>query len=121
MTADDLKALIRTVPDFPKPGILFRDITTLIADGQGFAATIALLAEQAQAAGPALASQLPTLEAAALEALARRGWQPDYLTVRRRSDLQLPQAGDTSLVALGAARVGTTRLIDNLEFTSISP
>lgn len=51
MTAEDLKALIRTVPDFPKPGILFRDITTLIADGQGFAATIALLAEQAQAAG----------------------------------------------------------------------
>ena len=51
MTADDLKALIRTVPDFPKPGILFRDITTLIADGQGFAATIALLAGQAQAAG----------------------------------------------------------------------
>jgi len=79
------------------------------------------LAEQAEAAGPALTSQLPTLEAAALKALAERGWQPDYLTVRRRSDLQLPQAGDTSLVALGAARVGTTRLIDNLEFTSISP
>ena len=74
------------------------------------------LAEQAEAAGPALTSQLPTLEAAALKALAERGWQPDYLTVRRRSDLQLPQAGDTSLVALGAARVGTTRLIDNLEF-----
>ena len=79
------------------------------------------LAEQAEAAGPALTSQLPALEAAALKALAERGWQPDYLTVRRRSDLQLPQAGDTSLVALGAARVGTTRLIDNLEFTSISP
>ena len=79
------------------------------------------LAEQAEAAGPALASQLPALEAAALKALAERGWQPDYLTVRRRSDLQLPQAGDTSLVALGAARVGTTRLIDNLEFTRISP
>ncbi len=35
MTADDLKALIRTVPDFPQPGILFRDITTLLADGRG--------------------------------------------------------------------------------------
>ena len=79
------------------------------------------LAEQAEAAGPALTSQLPALEAAALKALAQRGWQPDYLTVRRRSDLQLPQAGDTSLVVLGAARVGTTRLIDNLEFTNISP
>ena len=50
MTPADLKALIRTVPDFPKPGILFRDITTLIAHGQGFAATIDLLAEQTLAA-----------------------------------------------------------------------
>ena len=48
------------------------------------------------------------------EALAARGWQPDYLTVRRRSDLQPPQAGD-ALVVLGAARLGTTRLIDNFE------
>ena len=79
------------------------------------------LAEQAQAAGPALASQLPTLEATALEALARRGWQPDYLTVRRRSDLQVPQAGDTALVALAAARLGSTRLIDNLDFTHAGP
>ena len=79
------------------------------------------LAEQAQAAGPTLASQLPTLEATALEALARRGWQPDYLTVRRRSDLQVPQAGDTALVALAAARLGGTRLIDNLEFTHAGP
>jgi len=31
MTPQDLKALIRAVPDFPKPGILFRDVTTLIA------------------------------------------------------------------------------------------
>ena len=51
MTPADLKALIRTVPDFPKVGILFRDITTLIANGPGFAATIDLLAEQARGAG----------------------------------------------------------------------
>ncbi|MEJ6020724.1 pantoate--beta-alanine ligase [Ramlibacter sp. PS4R-6] len=54
-------------------------------------------------------------EADATTSLARRGWQPDYLTVRRRADLQAPAEGDT-LVALGAARLGTTRLIDNLEF-----
>jgi adenine phosphoribosyltransferase len=51
VTQDQLKALIRTVPDFPKPGILFRDITTLIGDGPGLAAAVALLAEQAEAAG----------------------------------------------------------------------
>ena len=58
------------------------------------------------------------LEAQVEEQLAARGWKPDYLTVRRQSDLQSPLASDapSSLVALGAAKLGTTRLIDNLEF-----
>ena len=51
MTADQLKALIRTVPDFPAAGIQFRDITTLIADGAGLRAAVAHLAERARAAG----------------------------------------------------------------------
>ena len=42
---DDLAARIRTVPDYPVPGIQFRDITTLLLDGPGFAATIARLAD----------------------------------------------------------------------------
>ncbi|WP_230481887.1 adenine phosphoribosyltransferase [Sphingomonas sp. Leaf21] len=41
---DDLKALIRTIPDFPKPGIQFRDITTLLLDPGGFATTVARMA-----------------------------------------------------------------------------
>ncbi|HEV2279057.1 MAG TPA: adenine phosphoribosyltransferase [Acidobacteriaceae bacterium] len=47
MTTDcePLKALIRTVPDFPKPGILFYDITTLLKDPKGFAALIDALAQ----------------------------------------------------------------------------
>jgi pantoate--beta-alanine ligase len=57
---------------------------------------------------------LQALERAALEQLNARGWKTDYLTVRRRSDLQTPQAGD-ALVALGASRLGNTRLIDNIE------
>ncbi|MBY0453372.1 MAG: pantoate--beta-alanine ligase [Burkholderiaceae bacterium] len=72
------------------------------------------LAHHAQAAAHALPAQLPTLEAHAMAGLTARGWQPDYLTVRRRSDLQPPQAGD-ALVVLGAARLGHTRLIDNFE------
>ena len=41
MTQDvDIRALIRTVPDFPKPGILFRDITTLLRDAEGFQAVV---------------------------------------------------------------------------------
>ena len=55
------------------------------------------------------------IEAEAMASLAQRGWKPDYMTVRRRVDLQAPAQGD-SLVALGAAKLGATRLIDNLEF-----
>lgn len=64
------------------------------------------------------AADIAALEAQAMNQLAARGWQPDYLTLRRRSDLQAPTAQDAtgSLVALGAARLGKTRLIDNLEY-----
>ncbi len=41
----DLKHLIRTIPDYPKPGIMFRDVTTLMADGPGFKAAIDALAK----------------------------------------------------------------------------
>ena len=39
MTLNDIRALIRDVPDFPKPGILYKDITPLLADPNGLAAT----------------------------------------------------------------------------------
>jgi adenine phosphoribosyltransferase len=42
---EPLKTLVRTVPDFPKPGILFYDITTLLKDPRGFAALIDTLAQ----------------------------------------------------------------------------
>lgn len=48
MTADELKALVRTVPDFPATGIQFRDITTLLAHGEGLAASVAALTEMAR-------------------------------------------------------------------------
>jgi len=72
------------------------------------------LGHEALACGTQLPSLLLQLEAQAMDALRQRGWQPDYLTVRRRQDLQAPQAGD-ALVVLGAAKLGATRLIDNLE------
>jgi pantoate--beta-alanine ligase len=52
----------------------------------------------------------------AIKKLVASGWKPDYVEVRRRGDLAPPQAGDRELVALAAARLGETRLIDNLEF-----
>jgi pantoate--beta-alanine ligase len=55
-----------------------------------------------------------SLEREAQEFLAARGWQPDYVAVRRRNDLCEPTTGEP-LVALAAARLGGTRLIDNRE------
>jgi pantoate--beta-alanine ligase len=46
--------------------------------------------------------------------LAARGWKPDYVAIRRQQDLGEPSEGEP-LVALAAARLGSTRLIDNLE------
>ena len=76
--------------------------------------TLRELGRDALAAASALSTHLPALEAKAMSALSQRDWQPDYLTVRRRHDLQAPQAGD-ALVVLGAAKLGSTRLIDNFE------
>lgn len=55
-------------------------------------------------------------ERLAHEALAARGWKVDYIAVRRAADLALPAAGErTTRVVLGAATLGTTRLIDNID------
>ena len=62
------------------------------------------------------ATDFAALEAQALQTLSSAGWQPDYMTVRRQADLQPPAPGD-AMVVLGAARLGGTRLIDNLEIT----
>jgi pantoate--beta-alanine ligase len=48
--------------------------------------------------------------------LEQAGWQPDYVEIRRQRDLAVPRAGESKLVVLGAARLGGTRLIDNVEF-----
>jgi pantoate--beta-alanine ligase len=59
------------------------------------------------------------LEHKAMADLAGRGWKPDYISIRKQIDLQPPTAGDLAekapLVVLAAAKLGTTRLIDNLE------
>jgi len=54
------------------------------------------------------------IESQALSTLTGQGLQPDYVAIRRQVDLGLPQPGD-ALVVLAAARIGQTRLIDNLE------
>jgi pantoate--beta-alanine ligase len=108
--------------------IIARD-TCRAADGLALSSRNGYLTETERAEAPRLHRQLSALaaavrggarnfaelEAAALLELERHGWRPDYLTVRRRADLQPPQRDDDALVALAAARLGTTRLIDNIE------
>ena len=60
-------------------------------------------------------SEWRRLEREAQCELDARGWKTDYVAVRRQRDLQSPAAPDEPLVVLGAARLGSTRLIDNLE------
>jgi pantoate--beta-alanine ligase len=60
------------------------------------------------------ATGLARLENHAMQQLSQSGWRPDYVAVRRQADLQAPQADDAKVV-LAAARLGATRLIDNME------
>ena len=57
------------------------------------------------------------MELDAMAMLAGRQWVPDYIAVRRQFDLAVPTPDDRDLVVLAAARLGKTRLIDNVELT----
>ena len=90
-------------------------------DGLALSSRNAYLSPEERAEAPRLhrllqqvAAGMPAGEASA--ALAAAGWQPDYVEVRRRADLGAPGVRDKELVVLAAARLGGTRLIDNLEF-----
>jgi pantoate--beta-alanine ligase len=72
------------------------------------------LSLKAMAASVKAGMDIATIEAQAMDALSRRGWKPDYMSVRRRADLQAPD-GEGPWVVVGAARLGATRLIDNIE------
>jgi len=104
MTPEQLKALVRTVPDFPQPGILFRDITTLIGNGPGFAATVALLAEQAEAAGAGLIAGMEArgfIFGAAVAARLGIG----FLPVRKPGKLPVPAVGIDYALEYGRDRL----------------
>ena len=51
MTAEYIKSVVKTVPDYPKPGILFRDVTSVLEDHKAFSNCISLLVEKYQGMG----------------------------------------------------------------------
>ena len=92
------------------------------ADGLAMSSRNGYLSKQERAEAPRLYRVLQDVAEKrissdeAMAVLANAGWKPDYVEVRRRSDLALPQTRDRELVVLAAARLGATRLIDNVEF-----
>ena len=77
-------------------------------------ATLKTVAQALRANTALDAAGISRLESQAMQTLSNAGWRPDYVAVRRQADLQPPRGGD-ALVVLAAARLGATRLIDNLE------
>ena len=78
--------------------------------------TLEVLRQEILSLGPSDPKQLLALEKKAKEGLIARGWQPDYIAIRRQKDLLIPSEIESEpLVILAAAKLGKTRLIDNLE------
>ena len=109
------------VRQFNLPVEIVAGETTREADGLAMSSRNGYLSRAERAEAPRLHRVLQKVSQgldpdAAMQELAAAGWKPDYVEIRRRSDLAKPQAGERALVVLAAARIGETRLIDNLEF-----
>ena len=92
MSVDELKALVRTVPDFPHQGIQFRDITTLIGHSSGLAASVHHLAQMARAVG---ADKIAGMEARGFIFGAAVAVQlgVGFIPVRKAGKLPVPTIG----------------------------
>ncbi|AKH43425.1 adenine phosphoribosyltransferase [Altererythrobacter atlanticus] len=104
MSPEDLKALVRTVPDFPARGIQFRDITTLIAHGQGLAATMDHLVAYASKADVAAIAGIEArgfIFGAAIAARMGLGFIP----LRKAGKLPVPSIGIDYDLEYGKARI----------------
>ncbi len=104
MDQDGLKALIRTVPDFPKSGIQFRDITTLLGHGDGLAASVRALADIAR-----------SLDADAVAGIEARGFifgtalalelGTGFIPLRKAGKLPVDTIGEDYALEYGTARL----------------
>ena len=104
MTPAELKGLIRTIPDFPAAGIQFRDITTLIAHGEGLAATVDHLVERARLASPAAVAGIEArgfIFGAAVAARLGLGFVP----LRKAGKLPVETIGIDYALEYGSARL----------------
>ncbi|WP_120076520.1 adenine phosphoribosyltransferase [Aurantiacibacter odishensis] len=104
MSRDELRQLVRTVPDFPSSGIQFRDITTLLAHGEGLSASVDMLAEMAADLG---ATKVAGIEARGFifgTALALR-LGVGLVPIRKAGKLPVECIGEDYALEYGEARV----------------
>jgi adenine phosphoribosyltransferase len=100
----DLRALIRTVPDFPRPGVQFRDITTLLKDARGFAAMVERLADAHRDVAIDKVAGIESrgfIVGAAIAARLRRGFVP----IRKHGKLPAENFGRDYELEYGADRL----------------
>lgn len=100
----EIRALVRTIPDFPAAGIQFRDITTLIADGEGLSATVNHLVERARGTDAAAVAGIEArgfIFGAAIAARLGLGFVP----LRKAGKLPVPAIGIDYALEYGAARI----------------
>jgi pantoate--beta-alanine ligase len=124
-------AVVRTlVHDLNMPIQIMGEPTVRAADGLALSSRNGYLDEAQRASAPALYRTLQQLAAAIRDgrrdfapleaegkaALEQAGFRPDYLEIREAGSLRPASATDSRLVILGAAYLGSTRLIDNLAF-----
>ena len=102
--ADHLARLIRTIPDYPKPGILFRDITTLLRDPQGFREVVDLLVGRYRSHG---ITQVAGIEARGfiLGGAVAHGLGAGFVPVRKQGKLPGEALGQDYALEYGTDRV----------------
>ena len=124
-----LMVIRNMVADLNLPIDIIGGETVRAADGLALSSRNGYLSAQERAEAPRLNATITKvveairagsadfigLERQAMAELAAAGWAPDYVAIRKKLDLQLPSAHESGLVVLAAARLGGTRLIDNLE------
>jgi adenine phosphoribosyltransferase len=102
--ADHLARLIRTIPDYPRPGILFRDITTLLRDPHGFREVVDLLVGRYRSHG---ITQVAGIEARGfiLGGAVAHGLGAGFVPVRKRGKLPGEALGQDYVLEYGTDRV----------------
>ena len=118
----DLKTFIRDVPDFPKPGILFKDITPLLRDGNAFTSSVEALARPYTDAGRVAGAAVEALEAVGIQR-SEDGEQPGVIVEVVADETEEPSGASgvelrEPIVVVDASPVSERIVVELEEFPS---